>query len=284
MNKKGLRVLTYNIHKGFNVGNRRFVLHQIRDALIAADADLMFLQEMQGEHRRHQQKIPDWSVLSQLEFLAENTWPYHVYGKNAVYNAGHHGNAILSKHPFERWENINVSPFPWASRSLLHGVIRLPGMVTETVPDSPRHSPHPWGSGVPQAIKNRCDRLPENGQDVHIMCIHFGLTGKERRLQIGKLSVRIDSHVPHDAPLIIAGDFNDWLGQADRLFHDRLGLQEIFQVTHGRYARSFPSWLPFLPMDRIYFRGLTPVSCERLTHAPWHTLSDHTPLTATFSL
>lgn len=23
------RVLTYNIHKGFNVGNRRFVLHQI---------------------------------------------------------------------------------------------------------------------------------------------------------------------------------------------------------------------------------------------------------------
>ncbi|MDI1232026.1 MAG: endonuclease/exonuclease/phosphatase family protein [Methylobacter sp.] len=284
MNKKGLRVLTYNIHKGFNVGNRRFVLHQIRDALIAADADLMFLQEMQGEHQRHQQKIPDWPVLSQLEFLAENTWPFHVYGKNAIYNAGHHGNAILSKHPFERWKNINVSPFPWASRSLLHGVIRLPGMATETVPDSPRYFLPPWRSEMSQAVENRCDRLPESGRDVHIMCIHFGLTGKERRLQIGKLSARIDSHVPHDAPLIIAGDFNDWLGQADRLFHDRLGLQEIFQVTHGRYARSFPSWLPFLPMDRIYFRGLTPVSCERLTHAPWHTLSDHAPLTATFSL
>lgn len=301
MNKKGLRVLTYNIHKGFNVGNRRFVLHQIRDALIAADADLMFLQEMQGEHRRHQQKIPDWPVLSQLEFLAENTWPFHVYGKNAIYNAGHHGNAILSKHPFERWENINVSPFPWASRSLLHGVIRLPGMAevsqavgnrcdrlpgmaTETVPDSPRHFPHPWGSEVSKMVGNQCDRPSKNGQDMHIMCIHFGLTGKERRLQIGKLSARIDSHVPHDAPLIIAGDFNDWLGQADRLFHDRLGLQEIFQVTHGRYARSFPSWLPFLPMDRIYFRGLTPVSCESLAHAPWHTLSDHAPLTATFGL
>jgi len=248
-----LRVLTYNIHKGFNVGNRRFVLHQIRDALIAADADLMFLQEMQGEHLRHEQKIADWPVLSQLEFLAENTWPFHAYGKNAVYNAGHHGNAILSKHPFELWENINVSPFPWASRSLLHGVIRLPGM--------------------------------EGGsRDVHIVCIHFGLTGKERRLQIRKLSERIDSHVPHGAPLIIAGDFNDWLGQADRLFHDHLGLQEIFRVTHGRYARSFPSWMPFLPMDRIYYRGLTPISCERLTHAPWHALSDHAPLTASFTL
>ena len=275
-----LRVLTYNIHKGFNVGNRRFVLHQIRDALIAADADVMFLQEMQGEHLRHQKKIADWPDLSQLEFLTENIWPFHAYGKNAVYNIGHHGNAILSKHPFEHWENINVSPFPWASRSLLHGVIRLPGMAE-----------------VSQMVGNQCDRLPrsqvpgnrlpqtlEHSQDLHIVCIHFGLTGKERRLQIRKLCARIDSHVPQNAPLIIAGDFNDWLGQAERLFHEHLGLQEIFRVTHGRYANSFPSWLPFLPMDRIYYRGLSPVSCERLTDAPWHRLSDHSPLIASFSL
>ena len=254
-----LRVLTYNIHKGFNFGNRRFVLHQIRDALIATDADLVFLQEMQGEHLRHQRKIADWPVLSQIEFLSENTWPFHAYGKNAVYNDGHHGNAILSKHPFVSWENINVSPFPWASRSLLHAVIRV-------------------------GAENHGSRLTNNSQDLHIVCIHFGLTGRERRLQIGKLCSRIDSHVPHDAPLIIAGDFNDWLGQADRLFHDHLGLQEIFHETHGCHARSFPSWLPFLTMDRIYYRGLIPVSCERLTHAPWHALSDHSPLTASFTL
>ncbi len=263
-----LRVLTYNIHKGFNVGNRRFVLDQIRKALITADADLIFLQEMQEEHRHHQQKIADWPVLSPLEFLAENTWPFRAYGKNAIYHAGHHGNALLSKYPFVCWENINVSPFPWASRSLLHGIIRLPGIAAETVAHSSWHVPP----------------LSESTRDVHIICIHFGLIGKERRLQIGKLSARIDSHVPQDAPLIIAGDFNDWLGQADRLFHDNLGLQEIFHIIHGRYARSFPSWLPFLPMDRIYFRGLTPISCERLTYAPWHALSDHAPLTAMFGL
>lgn len=250
MNKKGFRVLTYNIHKGFNAGNRRFVLHQIREALIAADADLLFLQEMQGEHQHHEKKILDWPVLSQFEFLAEDTWPFYAYGKNAIYNAGHHGNAILSKFPFEHWENINVSPFPWASRSLLHGVIRL----------------------------------PQSSQDVHIVCIHFGLIGKERRLQISKLCDRITSHVPQDAPLIIAGDFNDWLGQAEHLFHDHLGLQEVFRETHGRYARTFPAWMPLLPMDRIYYRGLTPVSCERLTHTPWHMLSDHAPLTASFTL
>lgn len=250
MNENGLRVLTYNIHKGFNSGNRHFVLHQIREALRVADADLLFLQEMQGEHLRREKKIADWPDRSQFEFIAEGMWPFYVYGKNAIYDAGHHGNAILSKHPFERSENINVSPLPWASRSLLHGVIRL----------------------------------PQSAQEVHIVCIHFGLLGRERRLQIGKLCERIDGHVPHDAPLIVAGDFNDWLGQAEHLLHDHLDLQEVFRKTHGRYARTFPSWLPLLQMDRIYYRGLTPVSCQRLDCAPWHKLSDHAPLVASFTL
>ena len=250
MKKKGLRVLTYNIHKGFNVGNRRFVLHQIKEALIAADADLLFLQEMQGEHHRHKKNVEHWPDQSHIEFIAEGVWPHFAYGKNAIYNAGHHGNAILSKYPFQSWENINVSPFPWASRSLLHGIIRQ----------------------------------SESDQDVHIVCIHFGLMGKERRQQIGKLCDRIDSHVPHDAPLIVAGDFNDWMGHAGRLFHDHLDLQEVFLQTHGRHARTFPVWLPFLQMDRIYYRGLIPVSCERLAHSPWDLLSDHAPLAASFAL
>jgi endonuclease/exonuclease/phosphatase family metal-dependent hydrolase len=250
MNEKGLRVLTYNIHKGFDAGNRRFILHQIRDALRTADADLMFLQEIQGEHKRHQKKIANWPTLSPLEFLAEATWPFHAYGKNAVYNTGHHGNAILCKYPFKLLENINVSPYPWASRSMMHGVIQS----------------------------------PNNHKEIHIVCIHFGIFGNERRRQISKLSAHIHTHVPHDAPLIVAGDFNDWMGQADRLLLEHLGLQEVFHIMHGRYARSFPSWLPILPMDRIYFRGLIPICCERLTLAPWHTLSDHSPLTASFAL
>ena len=60
MKKEGLRVLTYNIHKGFNMSNQRFILHQIREALIHADADLLFLQEMQGKHDRHEKNIAQW--------------------------------------------------------------------------------------------------------------------------------------------------------------------------------------------------------------------------------
>lgn len=250
MKEKGLRVISYNVHKGFNPGNRSFVLHQIRDALAEADADLLFLQEMQGEHRHHERLIENWPKLSQFEFIAEGLWPFYIYGKNAVYNAGHHGNAILSRFPFVSWENINVSPYPWASRSVLHGVIQD----------------------------------PKSGTEVHIVCIHFGLTGKERSMQLTCLCDRIESHVPRDAPLIVAGDFNDWMGRAESFFHDHLGLQEVFRVTHGGYARTFPSWLPILPMDRIYFRGLTPISCERLSQKPWRMLSDHAPLAASFAL
>ena len=175
MSENQLRVLTYNIHKGFNTGNRRFVLHQIREALVAADADLLFLQEMQGEHRHREETVNDWPDSSHFEFLADGGWPYYAYGKNAIYNAGHHGNAILSRYPLESWENINVSPYPWASRSLLHGIIRI----------------------------------PSSNKDVHIVCIHFGLIIAERRRQFTTLCDRIDSHVPQDAPLIVAGDFND---------------------------------------------------------------------------
>ena len=250
MQENQLRILTYNIHKGFSASNRHFILDRIREALIETDTDLLFLQEMQGEHKEHEQNHKNWPECSHSEFLAEDVWPHFAYAKNAVYNVGHHGNAILSKYALQSGENIPVSPFSWASRSLLHGVIKVPGLVSE----------------------------------LHIICIHLGLIGMERRRQFETLCKRIDEHVPHDAPLIVAGDFNDWTGQAEKRFYQHLELKEAYRTLHYRYARTFPAWLPVLQMDRIYYRGLRPLYCERLTHAPWNRLSDHTPLLATFEV
>ena len=191
MHKNQLRILTYNVHKGFSVGNRHFILHQLREALIETNADILFLQEIQGEHKEHEQKHKNWPECSHSEFLAQGRWPHFAYGKNAVYNVGHHGNAILSKYALKSWENINVSPVVWASRSLLHGVIALPNLKA----------------------------------DLHIICIHLGLVSMERRRQFGVLCKRIDEHIPHDAPLIIAGDFNDWTGQAEKRFSQHLELK-----------------------------------------------------------
>jgi endonuclease/exonuclease/phosphatase family metal-dependent hydrolase len=53
----------------------------------------------------------------------------------------------------------------------------------------------------------------------------------------------IDSHVPHDAPLIVAGDFNDWMGQASRHFHDHLDLQEVYRQTQdGMHVHFLPGY------------------------------------------
>ena len=38
-----LRILTVNIHKGFSLGNRHFVLHRLRDAIRSTHADVVFL-------------------------------------------------------------------------------------------------------------------------------------------------------------------------------------------------------------------------------------------------
>lgn len=250
MQDNQLRILTYNIHKGFSAGNRHFILPKIRDALIEYDSDILFLQEVQGQHTEHEKNHANWPNVCHSEFLAHNVWPHFAYAKNVVYDAGHHGNAILSKHAIQRWENINVSPFSWASRSLLHGVTTLPNQDTE----------------------------------IHVICIHLGLMAMERRRQFKTLCKRIDEHVPHDAPLIIAGDFNDWTGQAEKHLSRHLDLKEAYRTLHHSYAKTFPAWLPVLKMDRIYYRGLNPISCERLNHKHWNRLSDHSPLLATFEI
>lgn len=66
-----LRICTYNIHKGFSQFNRRMVIHELRDRLRSLDADIVFLQEVQGLHLRHAQRHSDWPEQAQHHFLAE---------------------------------------------------------------------------------------------------------------------------------------------------------------------------------------------------------------------
>ena len=250
MSDMSIKVLTYNIHKGFTMGNMRFILHEIRESLRHVDADVVFLQEIHGERHISKNRFDHWPTNSQFEYLADEVWHHHAYGKNAIYKAGHHGNAILSKYPFIEWENIDVSIMKKASRSLLHGTIQI----------------------------------PNSEKKVHIICIHLGLFERERENQLITLSERIASHVPADEPLIIAGDFNDWRGNAERHLHEDLGVKEVFKETYGSHARTFPARFPVLSMDRIYYRGLEVVGSSHLQGQPWQRLSDHTPLFAEFGL
>lgn len=239
------KLLTLNTHKGFSSFNRRFVLHELREAVRGVSADIVFLQEVLGMHSAHAVRHATWPAAPQYEFLADTIWRDFAYGRNAVYTEGHHGNAVLSKFPIVRFDNHDVSVGRHEQRGLLHCVLRLPN--------------HPL--------------------DVHVICVHLGLRESHRRVQLSRLCALIAAEVPAAAPLFVAGDFNDWGLHADRRLQD-CGLREAFALRRGRPARSFPVRWPLLRLDRIYFRNACVERPQVLSAPPWSRLSDHAALTA----
>lgn len=239
-----LKIATYNIHKGFSPFNRRVVLHDLRDRLRELNADIVFLQEVQGEHLSHPQRHSDYPDVPQHEFLAHDFWAHHAYGMNAVYDEGHHGNAILSRFPIVQSVNRDVSAHRFESRGLLHCEVDI------------------------------------NGKKVDCLCAHFGLFANGRRIQKRALIEYVRSAIPDDEPLIIAGDFNDWQDQLSPVLADKLGVRDVFDLQEGKPARSYPSRIPLFRLDRIYVRGFDVQECDVHTGGKWRRLSDHAALSA----
>ncbi|MGE8067903.1 endonuclease/exonuclease/phosphatase family protein [Pseudomonas sp. NPDC089569] len=241
-------VLTVNTHKGFSALNRRFILPQLREAVRSVSADVVFLQEVHGTHDQHPKRYDNWPQMPQYEFLADTLWPQFAYGRNAVYPAGDHGNALLSKFQIVHHDNLDVSIGGHENRGILHCVLRLPG----------------------------------EGPQVHAICVHLGLHESHRKAQLTLLARRL-KELPGDAPVIVAGDFNDWRQRADALLRP-CGLREAFVEHQGKPARSFPARLPTLRLDRIYVRNLKTRQPKVLTSRPWSHLSDHAPLSVDIEL
>lgn len=244
------KILTLNTHKGFTLFNRRLVLHDLRDAIRSISADIVFLQEVVGSHEGHARRHPAWPRSPQYEFLADQVWKDFAYGRNAVYTEGDHGNAVLSKYPIKRHRNHDISIAGPERRGLLHCVLKVPGPEIE----------------------------------IHAICVHLSLTEAHRRRQLELLWNLVREMVPADAPLFVAGDFNDWRGRAHDLLADRARLREAFVEIRGKAARTFPARRPLLRLDRIYYRNADVVSVHRHFESPWSHLSDHVALSAEVSL
>ncbi|NPE72936.1 EEP domain-containing protein, partial [Dickeya dadantii] len=84
--------------------------------------------------------------------------------------------------------------------------------------------------------------------------------------------------LPAEAPLIVAGDFNDWQMKASALLKRSAGLEEVFSQHFGKPARTFPARFPLLCLDRIYVRNARTSVPRLLPPKPWSHLSDHAPL------
>jgi endonuclease/exonuclease/phosphatase family metal-dependent hydrolase len=241
-------VLTLNINAGFDVSRRRFLLPALREAMRQVGADVVLLQEVLGAHAGHARRHAQWAPQPQHAYLADAHWPHHAYGRNAVFVEGHQGNAILSRMPIVRSENHDVSIAGHEPRGLLHAVLELPD--------------------ASKAVSA-----------MHVVNVHLGLSESHRREQVAALCRLVETDIPAGSPLVVAGDFNDWRQRG----HDALraaGLHEAFEQTGGHLAKTFPSALPLLPLDRIYLRNADVQSACRLSAKPWSRLSDHVALLA----
>ncbi|AZY47793.1 endonuclease/exonuclease/phosphatase family protein [Bordetella avium] len=115
-----------------------------------------------------------------------------AYGCNAVRAATDHGNALLSRYDIVDHVNQDISDHRLEQRGLLHA------------------------------------RIDVGGTEVHCLVVHLGLFASSRQRQIQALTERIRAEVPDGAPLIIAGDFNDWGDKLAPQFVQQLGLYEVF--------------------------------------------------------
>lgn len=234
-----LRVLTYNMHKGFCFYSREYVLESLREAVREVDADLVFLQEVMGVHPPR--ALGKVHMDSQFEYLADEIWPHFAYGKNAIYSDGHHGNSILSKYPIEDFENINVSTNPLEKRGLLHAQILI----------------------------------DEGAPPLHLVCLHLDLLERGRKQQMQSLITHVRASIPVESALIVAGDFNDWSKKFSDPLEVELGLRESGVLFLGQHAATFPSWRPFLALDRVYIRRFRVQDYRVLYGVPWRRMSDH---------
>jgi endonuclease/exonuclease/phosphatase family metal-dependent hydrolase len=238
-----LRVATYNIHKGVQgLGPaRRLEIHNLGHAVEQLDADIVCLQEVRRMHRREERHFAHWPSQTQAEYLAPEGYE-SVYRTNAITRHGEHGNALLSRWPVLTQQHQDISDHRFEQRGLLHTSVQV------------------------------VDRV------VHVVVVHLGLVPASRVRQVVQLLSYIEQHVPAQAPVLVAGDFNDWGTGLGR----RMALAG-FGEWREQPTPTFPSRLPLNQLDHIYARGLRPLRAMAPTGRIWQRMSDHLPLVAEFA-
>lgn len=240
-----IKLLSYNIHKGATFARKRDILEDIRDAIRAVSADIVFLQEVHGEYLRFHHRDPNHGAVSQLEFLADSVWHHYAYGKNAVSDFGHHGNAILSRFPIVEHQNLDISQHRFEKRGLLQATLEI----------------------------------PETGLRLRCLCTHFGLFPRGQRAQLAALQSRLGELASDGTPTIIGGDLNDYFGRSASTLCRHNGV-----IDPIRGKSTYPALYPVLPLDRVLLRNCSPISAAVLSGGMWSKLSDHAAVTVEIEL
>ena len=195
--------LPYWHPEGFSQFNRRLAIHDLRDRLRLLGADVVFLQEVQGMHLRHAQRR---RLAGQP---STSSWPA----------------TCGSRPPTAATPSTTTATTATPSCPAIHPLPGQPGRLRPPLRE-PRPAPTArsrWPASSAGALRVRAPG-PHRRQPPPP-------DGRHRR---PPRPAR-----PGGAPLIIAGDFNDWRNHADDQLTGPLGLSEVFTtLAAGRRAAS----------------------------------------------
>ncbi|MEM9294010.1 MAG: endonuclease/exonuclease/phosphatase family protein [Acidobacteriota bacterium] len=243
-----LRVATYNIHRAIGL-DRRFRPQRIVDLLAAHDPDIALLQEVDDG-------VPRSRRLDLARELADAlSFSHWAVGHNHVLRQGRYGNATLSRFPIRRERNIDLTIGRFRKRGCQHTTLELAR-----------------GDGPTQSFE--------------VFNLHLGLSAWERRRQTRLLAASPEiTQLQPSVPCMVGGDFNDWRSQLRSFFVAGLGFRCATDRKgpegQPRAMRTFPSFAPRGPLDRLYLRG--PITIHRVfrsRHRVAQVASDHLPVFA----
>jgi len=238
-----LRVVSWNIHKAIGGLDRRYRPERVLEVLRHYAADIVLLQEVDEGVRRSR-------FHRQVDLLGDELGMHHrCYGANVRVRRGVYGNATFSRFPLRECRNIDLTIPPKKRRGALYTRVRV----------------------------------AENGgsRTLHVVNLHLGLAGYERRMQMRRLLTGVPFPRLHArTPVLVGGDFNDVWGTIGPRFLHPGGFRRA-----GQALNTFPAWLPARPLDGVWVRGdLQAERCMRGHLRLAREASDHLPLIADLDL
>lgn len=183
------------------------------------------------------------------EHLAEMLQMHMAFGPNVIRDGRRYGNSILARLPILRSRNYDLSVKQREPRGAL-----------------------------------RCDLDLGDGRQLHVFCLHLGLSFGERRVQEGLL---LGADILRDAvrsdPVIVCGDFNYW-GNGPVPALVRRAIQDAALML-GEPSRTYHSRWPFFRFDRVFVdAGVDPLELRAHRSALAAQASDHLPLVMRFTV
>jgi len=178
---------------------------------------------------------------NQAAYLAEATGCQIILGAGPSDHCGRFTNAILTRFPVNSARAIDLAVSDYEPRAALDAELMIGDRV------------------------------------LRVLATHFGLHAGERRLQANRLIAALDEPFTPGrraaGAVLLVGDLNEWRGRSG-------GIRDLDRCLGPSAApRTFPSWMPVLPLDRIYADGPAVLRDVHVYRSPLARLaSDHLPL------